>query len=129
LEVLKDDDYLRVARSLDMDGYAYSGCYLLPKGKVAATQPDKLLNSSSIVSNITISGSVNAPIGLFQNASNNTFNANQTSDTKITETIKIIDSSHKALEPLPEVEREFSTIHLDNLKEEVKAQIAETPKR
>lgn len=129
---LDKGEYVRVARAWSFDGErGYSDSRLTDKGKVAATQLDKVLPSSnSVVNNLTITGSsVTAPIGIFQNSGGNTFNANQSIDTKIAETISIVDSFYKAVEPIPEVEREFSKVHLDNLKAEIKAPDRRDPKK
>ncbi|XHX80083.1 MAG: hypothetical protein RBJ76_09210 [Stenomitos frigidus ULC029] len=132
LEVLEKEDYIQAIHGRDYkaDLY-YQHCQLRPKGKVAATQPDKLLNSpGSTIINLSIVGSsVNAPIGIFQDSTGNTFNANQNINSQVAETIKIIDSFYQAVEALPNNERELSIVHLNNLKEEIQSPSRRDPKK
>jgi hypothetical protein len=132
LEEFEKDDYMQIAHSRDYMGeLSYADCWLKPKGKVAATQPDKILNSSnSIINNLSIvESSVNAPIGIFQDSAGSTFNANQDVDINVAETIKIVDSFYQAVESLPDNERELSIVHLNNLKEEIQSPNRRDPKK
>jgi DNA-binding MarR family transcriptional regulator len=127
LEELEKQNYVKVARSRDTSGNHPTGnkvifVRILEKGIVTIENPEDLIQSNSTIpmtNNISISGSVNSPINILQNADNNNVTINQNIDQNVAEIIKSLDFLQKEIQTFPENQKEIATVHLDDLREEI----------
>lgn len=108
---------------------------LTSKGKVAVENPEDLTQPNSVIpmnnntNNISISGSINSPINILQDADNNTVTINQNIDQNIAEVIKSLDFLQKEIQTFPENQKEIATVHLDDLREEITTEERRNPKK
>ncbi|ACK69742.1 hypothetical protein PCC7424_1295 [Gloeothece citriformis PCC 7424] len=118
LDILEKHEYCKIIRLR-----WGSSVSLTPKGRIALHSPEDLIETPNYPMNnnhINISGSINAPIGFFQQSNNNIVSFNQGIDEqRITEILQSIQSLYQSIEEFPEEQKEIAIVNLHNLQEEI----------
>ena len=133
LQVLSEAGYVKCFAKINniFGELEYSACILTPSGRAAAQYPGEVQGTSSFgtVNTNIFSGSINAPIGIFQSSPGSSFESTQNFNTEIADAISKIDSIYQSVEVLPENDRDASKSYLELLKEEVEQPQRRDPKK
>jgi ABC-type dipeptide/oligopeptide/nickel transport system ATPase component len=114
-----------VVKQASFEGIQFYAVRITPKGKVAITNPDNLVQPS----NPAISQVFNGAVGAVMNASYSTANVTQYINQNTSEVLEAIRNLHQLIGEFPEEQRDDADVLLTDLEAEISAPDKRDPRK